>query len=133
MRKQILLIAVTLLISTIAIAGKTFNGNDTGKVEVVKYTFKLYKQATSVFKDGFLKLPGVIDYKIDSLGNCVLYAKSVINLMYDVSRTIIKNGYKFTDMTQVELSEAEYKSIIKGSDSVKIKEPSDSNVGTQKK
>jgi hypothetical protein len=133
MKKLFLLIAVTLLISTIAIAGKTFNGNDTGKVEVVKYTFKLYKPVTAVFKDGFLKLPGVIDYKIDSVGNCVLFAKPVNNMMYDIIQAINKSGYKFTDMSQVELSEAEYENIMKGSDPFKISLSPAGNTGTPNK
>lgn len=134
MKKQILLIAIALLFSTITIAGKKFNGNDTGKVDIVKYTFKIYKPATVVFKDDFLKLPGVINYQIDSVGNCVLFAKPVKNMMYDISQTILKSGYKFTDMSQIELSEAEYKSIINGSDPFKNDFPADSNNdGTQKK
>lgn len=113
MKKLVMLIAVMLLVSNLSIAEKIFSPEDTGKVVVVKYTFHLYKPVTSVYKDGFLKLPGVIDYQIDSIGNCVLFAKPMNNMMYDIMQTIFKSGYKYTDMSQEELSEADYESFIK--------------------
>jgi len=111
MKRRLRLSLITFVAILISISG--FASNNPVKPEVIKYTFQLHKPITETYREGFLKMPGVISYKIADDGSCEIYIKPQLDILV-ITEAITRAGYKVDQIHEYTMTYKEYENIFYG-------------------